>query len=207
MRTFQIRQLFRERRTAFTVSVGMFLALLVCMIGLDCYVFCMHIKTDSVADTRYKYMYTFKYPQETVPADGEEACGMILKKEVLGYYMDVTLLGINPQNPYFDAPVSKGQSRVLISSAAASKCALKTGDKLVLNDKRNDKSYAFTVDGIVPYAAGMFVFMDIDSMRELIGEKEDYYNIVFAGHALDIDSGRLYAVSSKAEVEKTRIYL
>lgn len=147
-------------------------------------------------------MYTFKYPQETVPADGEEACGMILKKEVLGYYMDVTLLGINPQNPYFDAPVSKGQSRVLISSAAASKCALKTGDKLVLNDKRNDKSYAFTVDGIVPYAAGMFVFMDIDSMRELIGEKEDYYNIVFAGHALDIDSGRLYAVSSKAEVEK-----
>lgn len=23
---------------------------------------------------------------------------------------------------------------------------------------------------------------------ELIGEKEDYYNIVFAGHALDIDS-------------------
>ena len=59
----------------------------------------------------------------------------------------------------------------------------------------------------MPYAAGMFVFMDIDSMRELIGEKEDYYNIVFAGHALDIDSGRLYAVSSKAEVEKTRIYL
>lgn len=203
VRTFQIRHFFREKRTAATVFFGMFLALLVCMIGLNCYVLCEHIRTDSVADTRYEYMYTYKYPQETVPEGGEEACGIMLKKEVLGYNLDVTLLGIHPDNPYFDASVERGQSHVLISSAMASKYGLETGDALVLNDEENDKSYAFTVDGIVPYFAGMFAFMEIGSMRELLGEKEDYYNMVFADHALEIDSGRLYATSSKAAVEKS----
>ena len=55
---FQIRHFLREKRTAVTVFLGMFLALLVCMLGLNCYVLCEHVRTDSVADTRYEYMYT-----------------------------------------------------------------------------------------------------------------------------------------------------
>lgn len=203
VRTFQIRHLFRERRTAATVFLGMFLALLVCMIGLNCYVLCEHIRTDSVADTRYEYMYTYKYPERTVPEGGEEACGLTLKKEVLGYQFDVTLFGIHPDNPYFDAPVKKGQSRVMISSAMASKCGLNAGDDLVLKDGEDDKSYTFTVDGIVPYSAGICAFMEIDSMRELIGAEKNYYNIVFVDEALEIDADRLYATSSKAQVEKS----
>ncbi|MCI8783625.1 MAG: ABC transporter permease [Dorea sp.] len=222
---FQIRHFLREKRTAVTVFLGMFLALLVCMLGLNCYVLCEHVRTDSVADTRYEYMYTYtlsaasppvpsgegitgspdEYPlwEEILPEDGEEACGMNLKKETMGYNIDVTLLGIHPDNPYFDAPVEEGQSKILISSAMAGKFRLKPGDDLVLDDEEKDRRYAFTVDGIVPYSARMFAFMEIGSMRELIGEKENYYNIVFADHALDIEPGRLYAVSAKAEVEKS----
>lgn len=200
---FRIRHFIREKRTALTVFLGMFLSLLVCMIGLNCYVLCEHVRTESVADTRYEYLYTYKYPEETVPAGGEEAFGVTLKKEVLGYHFDVVLLGIHPDNPYFDAPVEKGQSHVMISSAMASKYRLEEGDTFALEDENQDKSYVFDVMGIVPYSAGMFVFMDINSMRELMNEKEGYYNMVFADHALDIDSGRLYAVSSKAAVEKS----
>lgn len=201
--TFQIRQFLREMRTAFTIFFGMLFSLLVCMISLNCYALCEHVREDTVADTKYEYMYTYKYPEETVPKGGEEAYGITLKREVLGYNLDVTLLGIHDDNPYFDAPVSGGQSDVLISEALASKFGLKTGDELVLKDEENDKSYVFIVNGTVPYSAGMFAFMDIDSMRKLMGEKEDYYNIVFANRVLDIDSGRLYAVSSKEEVEKS----
>ena len=61
-----------------------------------------------------------EYPlwEEILPEDGEEACGMNLKKETMGYNIDVTLLGIHPDNPYFDAPVEEGQSKiaVLVSS-------------------------------------------------------------------------------------------
>lgn len=203
VRIYQIRQFIRERRTAFTVFFGMLFSLLICMICLNCYVFCEHVRTDTVEDTKYEYMYTYKYPEETVPKEGEEAYGVNLKKEVLGYNLDVTLLGIHPDNPYFDAPVEEGQSRALVSSAMANKYALKAGDELVLNDSENDRSYAFTIDGIVPYSAGLLVFMDIDSMRELMGKSEDYYNVVFSDHALDMDAGRLYATASKAEVKKS----
>ncbi|MGN0395114.1 MAG: FtsX-like permease family protein [Coprococcus sp.] len=200
VRTFQIRQFLREKRSALAVFFGMFISLLICMISFDTYVLCNHVRKESVADTKYEYMYTYKYPEKNVPDGGEEAYGVTLKKEVLGYNLDVMLLGIKKDNPYFDAPVEKGQNQVLISSAMAQKYQLNTGEDVVLRDEENDRSYVFTVKGIVPYSTSFFAFMDIDSMRELMGEDEDYYNIVFADHKLDIDSERLYATNSKADV-------
>ena len=203
IRIFQIRQFLREKRTAFTVFFGMFFSLLICMLCLNCYVLCRHIKEETKADIKYEYMYTYKYPDEVVPEGGAQAYGVTLKKEVFGYNLDITLLGIEEDNPYFDAEVKKGQNRVVISSAVARKYHIGTGDELILKDEENDKNYAFTVDGIAPYSASFFVFMDIDSMRELMGEDEDYYNIVFSDRALSIESGRLYASVSKAELEKS----
>lgn len=205
--TFYIRQLLREKRTAFTVFFGMFISLLVVMLSLNCYVLCEHIKTENSEDTKFAYMYTCKYPEKEVPEGGEAAYGVTLKKEVLGYNLDVTLLGIDRDNPYFDI-VKDGdelfceKNKVQISSSMAQKYHLKTGDDLVLKDEENDRNYSFTIEGIVPYSTSFFAFMDIDNMRELMGEDEDYYNIVFADDALDIDSGRLYASISKEEIEK-----
>ena len=202
VRVFQTRQLLRERRTAVTVFWGMFISLLIVMLSLDCYVLCSHVKTENARDTRFAWMYTYKYPEEEVPEGGEEAYGVTMKKEVLGYRFDVTLLGIREGNPYFDAPVEKGEDRVLISSAMAQKYGIGEGDILTLLDEEKERYYAFRVDGIATCSAGFFAFMDIDSMRELMGESADHYNIVFSNHALDIDNGRLYASLSKEEVEK-----
>ncbi len=205
---FQIRQLLREKRSAFTVFFGMFISLLIVMLSLNCYVLCEHIKTENSADTKFAYMYTYKYPEKEVPEGGEAAYGVTLKKEVLGYNLDVILLGIDPDNPYFEIQKTEeeesfcGKNIVQISSAMAQKYHLDTGDDLVLKDEENDRNYAFTIEGIVPYSTSFFAFIDIDSMRELMGEEDDYYNIVFADHALDIDSGRLYASTSKEEIEK-----
>ncbi|MDE6760282.1 MAG: ABC transporter permease [Lachnospiraceae bacterium] len=208
VRIFQIRQLLREKRTAFTVFFGMFISLLIVMLSLNCYVLCNHIKTGNSADTKFAYMYTYKYPEKQVPEGGEAAYGVTLKKEVLGYNLDVTLLGIDRDNPYFEIKKTNkdelfsGKNKVQISSAMAQKYHLTVGADLVLKDEENDRNYAFTIEEIVPYSTSFFAFMDIDDMRELMGEDEDYYNIVFADHALDIDSGRLYATTSKEEIEK-----
>lgn len=203
VRVFQIRQLLRERRTAVTVFLGMLISLLIVMLSLDCHVLCSHVKTENARDTRFAWMYTYKYPEEEVPEDGEEAYGVTMKKEVLGYRFDVTLLGIHEGNPYFDAPVEKGEDRVLISSAMAQKYGIDEGDILTLLEEEEERYYAFRVDGIVTCSAGFFAFMDIDSMRELMGKSENYYNIVFSDHALDIDNRRLYTALSKEEVEKS----
>lgn len=53
------------------------------------------------------------------------------------------------------------------------------------------------------YAAGLAAFMDIDSMRELFGEDEEYYNVLLSDKALDIEEGRIYAVTSRADVERS----
>ena len=61
-------------------------------------------------------------------------------------------------------------------------------------------SYAFEVADISPYSAGLAVFMDIDSMRELFGQENDYYNMLLSEEALDIESGRIYSVTEKSEI-------
>lgn len=208
VRVFQVRQLLREKRSAFTMFAGMFISLLVVMLSLNCYVLCEHIKTENSVDTRFAYMYSYKYPEKQVPEGGEAAYGVTLKKEVQGHNLDVTLLGIDRDNPYFDIVKDGdeafcGENTVQISSAMAQKYHLRAGDDLVLKDEENDRNYAFTIEAVVPYSTSFFAFMNLDSMRKLMGEGEDYYNIVFADHALTIDSGRLYAATSREEIEKS----
>lgn len=200
---FRIRQMLRELRSSFTVWFGMFISMLILMLSINTYVLCNHVRVENVENTKFGYMYTYKYPDEEVPDGGEAAYAKALKKEILGYDLDVTLLGIGEENPYFEANPSKSQSNVQISSAMAQKYGLSVGDKVVLTDEEEDRDYAFTVEEIVQYQAGFFVFMNIDSMRELFGADGDYFNVVFSKEALDIPSGRLYATATREEVEKS----
>lgn len=74
---------------------------------------------------------------------------------------------------------------------------------MILSDEVEEKEYGFTVKEIVPYSVGLCCFMDLDGMRALFGREPDYYNAVYAGHALDIDNGRLVGVTTKTDVEKS----
>ncbi len=104
------------------------------------------------------------------PEGGTACYAKTLKREKFGNNLDVTLLGLTKDNPYFDADVKKGMNRVILSSAAAQKYQLKKGDKIVLTDEEEDRDYTFTVDGVTEYSTGLYVFMNIDSMRELFSE-------------------------------------
>ena len=203
MRRFQIRQLTREARTSLTVIAGMLFSLLIVMMSVDCYVLCQNFKKDSAADTEFEYMYTLKYPGKTVP-DGAEACYMeSLSKTEFGYTLDVNIIGVDSDNKYYNAKPEKGKNKVVIGSAAAQKYGLKKGDKLILTDSASDTDYAFTITGTADYAVNLAVFMDIDSMRELFDADDDYYNVLLSDKALDIDSGRIYAVTARSDIERS----
>ncbi|MBC3888401.1 FtsX-like permease family protein [Acetobacterium paludosum] len=199
---FQIRQFLREIRTSFTVVFGMFIALLILMMGVDCYVLCNNMSSNSKADTTYEYMYSYKYPTKEVPEGGEASYAESLKKEAYGYDLNVTLLGMDQDNKYFAFNVAKGKNNVTISQSVATKYHLAVGEKLVLTDDVKNIDYAFTIDRIVPYSVGLYVFMDIDDMRQLFNQKEDYYNVVFSDKDLNIDSGKLYATTTKNDIVK-----
>lgn len=200
---FQIRQMLREIRSAFAVVIGMFICLLILMMSIDCAVLCINFGNACLEETKYAYMYTYKYPTEDVPEGGTPAYVENLKKEAYGYNLDVTVLGIDDDNPYFPIVTADKKNEIVISSAAAQKFGVKAGDKLVLSDEVNERDYAFTVKNIVKFTSGVYVFLDRDVMQELFDQEDDYYNVVFADHVLDIDNGRLYATVSKENVEES----
>ena len=85
----------------------------------------------------------------------------------------------------------------------AEKYGLKKGDVFAVDDEEAKMHYAFTVHDITQYATSFYIFMDIDCIREMFGEDEDYYNQVFSDKELDIPTGRLYGVTTKKDIEKS----
>ena len=83
------------------------------------------------------------------------------------------------------------------------KYGLEKGDVFVVEDEEAKMHYAFTVHDITQYATSFYIFMDIDCIREMFGEDEDYYNQVFSDKELDIPTGRLYGVTTKKDIEKS----
>ncbi|MBR4097451.1 MAG: ABC transporter permease [Oscillospiraceae bacterium] len=203
IRRFQMRQMLREARTGITVIFGMFICLLVFMLGMNCYVLCQNIKTENAEDTKYSYMYTLKYPEKTAPENAEACYTEALSITDMGHTLDVNIIGIDGDNKYYPAKPQKGKNSIVAASSTAQKYGLSVGDKLILSDRANDMDYAFTVDGIADYSVGLSVFMDIDSMRELFDKDEDYYNMLLSDIELDIDDGRIYSVTTKADIEQS----
>ena len=200
--TYRIRQMLREIRTALTILFGMFISLLVLMMGLDCYVLCESAGRLNSEDVKYQYIYSYKYPSKEPPEGGEPVYVQSLKKEQYGFNLDITIMGIDDDNPYLDVQTVPGKNKIIASDSVAVRYKVDVGDKIIFSDTANDVDYAFTVAGITPYSVGLTVFMDIDDMRDLFGEDDDYYNVVMADHELDIEEGRLYSVTSKDDIDK-----
>ena len=200
---FRTRQMLREARSAATVVLGMLISLLVVILGLDCYVMCISVKRDNINETRYEYMYYYKYPGKEVPKGGEAAYIETLSTDCMGYTLDVTVIGIDEDNPFFDAKPKKGKNKAVINNSLYERYGYKEGDKVIFTDLTADMDYAFTVTDVVDYSPGFTIFMDIDSMRELFGQDEDYFNVVYSDKELDIEKGRLYSITSKSDIEKS----
>lgn len=203
MKLFRIRQILRERRTALTVVFGMFVSILLLVMSMEIYTYCRAVQDDYVADTKFEYMYTYKYPSEEVPDGGYEAYAKTLKKEIYGYNFDVTVLGIKGNNPFFDVTLSDSADKVTISSSISYKYGLKKGDVITLKDEENGKLYAFEIEAVTQYAPSFMVFLPYNKALDLFGEQDDYYNVVFADHDLGVESGRLYSTLTRDDVKKS----
>ena len=201
---FRLRQMLREMRTGFTVILGMFMSLLVALMALNTMVYCGKVKDYYVNQTKYEYMYNYKYPTEEVPEGGYEAVAEGFKKEIFGYTFDVTILGITKDNPFFDTgDLPDNDTDLILSSAVAIKYKLKVGDEFTLKNENGDRMYAFRVAKIIDYSASLMCFMDIDRCRDMFGESDKYYNVVFSDHELDIPGGRLYSTVTRSEIERS----
>ena len=200
---FRKRQLLRESRAVITIVVGVFVSILIMTLGIDIYALCSNIKTDTVEDTKYNYMYTYKYPEKTVPAGGEEVYTETLSKTYLGNTLDITLMGITENNKYFSANPSTTENSVVVSNSVSERYGASKGDIITLTDKVTKDIHSFKVDDVCQYSVGFTVFMDIDNMREMFDKADNYYNVVLSEDKLDVDEGRLYSIMTKDDVKKS----
>ena len=93
-----------------------------------------------------------------------------MHKEVWGYDLEISLIGIENDNPYFsqDKDLPKAKNKVVISSAMAQKYDLKKGDSIILSDEEDEMDYAFQVADIKQYSSGLYAFMDERSLSDII---------------------------------------
>ncbi len=202
-RVFRIRQLVRELRSSITVVLGMLISMLVITLGLNTFYLCTGVRDRNVEDTKYEYMYLYKYPEKQAPQGGEAAYVEGLDIKVLGYNLEVSVIGIDADSRYFDAQVEKGKSKAVINDSLSERLGYKKGDKVTFSDPANDTDHTFTVTGIAKYSPGFTIFMDRQSMCELFGKDKDYFNAVYSDEKLDIDEGRLYSMTTKEEIRKS----
>lgn len=199
---FRFRQIFMEIKTSITLFVGIFLSILIMVLGfcvkdsIDYYIY------ETKKLTPYEYMYLFQYPEKEVPDDSEAAYTENLKIDYLtnGKTADVSLLGVPKESKFFKYDLPNKNNEVCISTSAVEKLKLKIGDVIYLTDNVNDISYRFTVTSVVDYANGLYMFIDLEQMRELFDQEVDYYNTCFSNKELDIEEGRLLSVITRKDL-------
>ncbi len=197
LNAFRIRQILREIRSSITLFFGMFISMLILVLGVVCMVAIDSLGTENERDIRFENMYLLKYEPEDVPEHAEKCYVEELKKETLGYDLDVTLMGITDENPYFQFDVPKEKNEIIVGSSTAIKFGLHVGDMVYFTDEINDIIYTFKVAGIEQYSVGLHIFMDIDNMRELFEQEKDYYNVLMSTETLDIDPDYVYNITTK----------
>ncbi|SEW18201.1 ABC transporter permease [[Clostridium] fimetarium] len=200
---YRIRQLIREIRGNITLFFGLFIAILLMMLG-----FCIFGSIDNYVngitkDVNYQYQYILSYPMQESPPKAEIAYtkGLNTKFDLTGGDMGVTLQGIEKDNVYFDFDVKSENNEVFISDSAALKFNWKIGDSITLEDTTANRSYKFKVKDVVHFANGLYIFMDINNMRKVFDQKEGYFNTLLSEDKLDLESGRIASVITKNEME------
>lgn len=198
VKRFRIRQILRELRITAAMFFAIVTGMLLLMLAVMTYVCIDDLSAKYEKDIPYKYCYYLKYPDlENVPDNAEACYAKNLSYTYLNYTLQVTVMGIENNSEHFPFEVSHDRNYVTVAEGTAIKYDLKEGDMLCLSDDSTGITYAFTVDSIVPYSAGLNVFMDIETARELFDEDDDYYNMLLSDSELDVDAGRVLSVTDK----------
>jgi putative ABC transport system permease protein len=204
---YRIRQILRETSGNLSLFAGLSLAILIMVFGVTVYSGISNITNDLTKDVKFDYMYVLKFPAEEVPENGEEGYteSLYTYSKYADDDLEVAVQGINADNPYYEFKIQEGTAanELTVSSSAAIKFGWNKGDQITLSNRIENKDYTFTVKDIVQYGYGLFVFMDIDSMRKLFEKDGDYYNTVLSTKSLHIESERIASLTTVEDIKRT----
>lgn len=205
---FRIRQFFKEISGNLVMIGGIFLAAVLLLLGISIYSSVNYYKDHAVDDISYKYMYFVASDQDLLEgAEPVSLWNMKCESGVQGMDLTVSLHGVKADSSYFNEPAQAIKSQasrdqeeaekqedkvypVVISDSVAQKCGLKKGDSWSICDQAKTNMYQLRVSEIVAYSNGLSVFMDQESLNEMLSKDKDSYNGVvserdLSGEAFD----------------------
>ena len=221
---YKIRQFLREIKGNVTLFFGIFVSILLITFSVACYSSVKNYIDNVGNDVKYEYMYILRNPVSDLPKNSVLGYtrGFFTDYSLTGGEMEVTLLGVDKDNPYFPyaADFKDASDEIYMSSSARIKFGLKKGDKIILRENAEDKLYAFTIADEVQYGSGLYFFMDINAMRKAfsltyfdeddlkLGERPKkseyyYYNTVFSDKRLTFKHNMTLSEVSKADTKKS----
>ena len=120
----------------------------------------------------------------------------------------VAVYGIADGSKYVNINKDLEDGNVYISSAFSDKFGFKEGDKITLSEEFANKSYEFSVAGIVDYEGGIAVFMTNDSFIRIFDRREDSFTGYFSNEEItDIDEKYFATVIDKEDIAKVTTQL
>ena len=100
----------------------------------------------------------------------------------------VNVYGMVEDSAYMKIPADLKDHEVVISSAFNGKYHFEPGDTVTLEEKYENRSYTFTVKGIVDYDGAIAVFMNNDSFNRIFEHEEGSFSGYFSDETItDID--------------------
>lgn len=192
---YQIRQILRECRTTIIMFIGMGISILLMVWGFSIYGGLSEYAEKIENDVPHEYLYLLSNPLEEIPENCEAVYMISAETQfaLINDKMEVSVMGVEKDSEYYSfANILPEDSRyAVISDAVAKKFNYEVGDIIVLNNTLLEKNYCITVSDIVEYSNGLYIFMNIDAMREMDGVDTDYYNALISNGEAEVDNNML----------------
>ena len=120
----------------------------------------------------------------------------------------VTVYGIKNGSEYITLDKETNNGGAYISTAFAKKFGLSEGDTIPLNAEYENKSYEFSVTGIIDYDGGIAVFLDSDSFKDIFDVDDDEFSGYFSRNEItDIDEQYIATVITSEDITKVTTQL
>lgn len=197
---YQIRQFTRELSIYMTLLVSLILTIFMVVFGVSLYSTLSCFKVDCEKTMDYDYKYLYRFPTAKAPSGGETAYERTFQTQFSGKKLNFTLrmIGLNENSQYIDCNSSECKAdEMIISASMRDKFGWKKGDSVSLKDIESGTLHNYKVIGVMDLQYGMYVFTDINALRNEYGLSDNYWNVIYSHDKLNIDERNLAETLTK----------
>lgn len=179
---FRIRIVLQNLSSYLMMFIGIFFASVLLLFGMMMQPL-LEKYQDKVLDAMIApYQYVLKTQVDTTNPDAEKYSMISLNYEGKTRNEDISIYGLVENGKYFTQELPK--EGVAVSDSFNEKYGVQVGDTITLKEKYEGKQYRVKIAKVIPYAAGIAVFMPIDQFNETFEMKVDLFDQGFRDPAL-----------------------